>query len=724
MKKKSIIRTILLLGILIFPSVESILPITNPETHIGIKESKNIESLERMHNSSKSSDEIDGEDSTNIARFKNENKNADIKLATFSKPNQIYSSENTTIDTGRKTLQAENLASTSLLSIYTPLDTEDILSTTYKTEPELHIKNAPNTHPVSTKYTFSEKCIEQKDSEMTNLYSAISDSQELASEYSSNLEKIQLMKMLESIVIKHTHLPKLVHSNDFKIIHSIFTNKDRNVAKIFRVSGKIENKTLWEVLRACEEGDYIDINNNCTDHILRVTLLYPSNLIYIPLIVHALLTLYDPTKISDTCLTLSQFDFLPNKNIFNDFQVFKTIQKLTISNVTICTSALNTLCGFTNLKELSFETDTVLYSNNTILRMHLPNLESLKIHCINKYYANLILTGLNSCNNLKSLDIIGIDFMDTMGLNFISNHMSIASLTLKNIVFDGCPDFFFLKRMQALKRLTMRSIFYSYTEKFKIEDLSVIKQNYNYINLDLGYSGSKIPEDYENIITRNREVGKGISLTDLCIDNKLYKDLGLDKIEPVKGHRHNICIAFANNIECGWVDSILLEFSLSSTHYQLDINTKPCTKIPMAMLLEYIRNIAFPFLQAKTIEKIHLLNSLNIFKKNAIMGILSDQIMKYAKNNKIKRLKLMSLVPSTAIDLYKIIMFNNSMPDLYGVDLINIEFVLTNTKPTSQDEESVMKYYKEYIQANTSSFYFKLCTFVKNGSAFKITGHP
>ncbi|OAG33101.1 hypothetical protein NEIG_02349 [Nematocida sp. ERTm5] len=723
MRKKSIIRTTLLLGILTFSAVESILVIMNPERHINIKENKNIESLESVYTSSKSSDEIDEEDSTNIARFKNENKNTDIRLATFTKPNQIYSSENTTIDTERKTLQTENLASTSLLCINTPLDTEDTLSTAYKTEPELHIKNAPNMHPVSTKYTFSEEFIEKKGREMMNKNSVISNSQESLSDYSSNLEKIRLMKVLESIAIKHTYLPKLVHSNDFKLIHSIFTNKDRNVAKIFRVTGKIENKTLWEVLQACDEGVHIDINNNCADPILRVTLLYPPNLIYIPLVVHALLTLYDPNKLSDICLTLFQFDFLPNKNIFNDFQVFKIIQKLTISNVKICTSALNTLCGLTNLKEISFETDTVIYSNNTILHMHLPNLESLKIHYINNYHANLILIGLNSCNNLKSLDIIGIDFMDTMGLNSISNHMNITSLTLKNIMFDGCPDFFFLKRMQALKTLTMRNIFYSYIEKFKIEDLNVIKQNYNYVNLDLGYLSSKIPEEYENIIKRNSEVGKCISLTDLCVDNKLYNDLGLDKIEPVKGQRHNICITFANNIDHGRVDSIQLEFSLNSTHCQLDINAKSCTTIPMAMMLEYIRNIAFPFLQTKTIEKIYLLNSLNIFKKNAIMDILSDKIMKYAKNNKIKNLKLMSLVPSTAIDLYKIVMFNNSMPDLYGVDLINIEFVLTNAKPTTLDEESAMKYYKEYIQANTSSFYFELCTFVKNGSTLEITGY-
>ncbi|KAI5166978.1 hypothetical protein NEIRO03_1553 [Nematocida sp. AWRm78] len=537
-------------------------------------------------------------------------------------------------------------------------------------------------------------------------------------------EKEELLEILECIAKRNPNLAiQLRKYNDPHNINALLINRNKVVLKNYKASSITvpEKKTLWEVLQACKkESNTNIIDPNSSKSTKWIILSYPLNLMYNPFVVHAMLTYYNPNDMSSVFLSLLQFDFQYNKNIFNEFQIFKKILGLKIFSAVFYACTLNTLEDFTNLKELQILKGTILVSDDTEMVLSLPmNLKTLTLRGIDKKYINWILSGLSSCQNIQEIDISEIDFMDTYALNKLTNLEQITEFRLGDIVLIGYLDFSFLKRMSALKTLSMLNIFYSYSEKFKVDDLNKIKQNTTYLMPES--EKRKIPVEYLDIVKENTEVGSYISPITITIDSKLYNDLGLHKIEPREGKVYTMQLEFVNSIDYFLVDLVEIKLSLNKTHQRLDLNIKSDAKLdPKSLLLENIQSIDLPFLQSGTIETINLKNYLNNKpKENAIMDILSDKIMKYAKNNKIKNLKLISLAPSVTIDMYKIVLFNRNMPNLENLKLSNITFAPDSTEPENMDEKNTLQSYKEYIKNSPSHKFF---TFIKEQNALEISG--
>ncbi|KAI5168217.1 hypothetical protein NEIRO02_2480 [Nematocida sp. AWRm79] len=384
--------------------------------------------------------------------------------------------------------------------------------------------------------------------------SKLNNSYEISPAISFTAEEAELLEVLKNISRKNKLLPKITNYNNVMIINETLMYKNTVVIKNTKCSGTIENKTLWEVIHAYNNKEFIDIYSEQSNPIVNVSILYPKTMLAIPVIKHTLLAYCTPQKICDIALSLDGFNFEPNENIVDEYDVFFSVRKLVISKSSICINELNILSAFYNIKDLSFVVVTIL-SSDIKMDLCLPEkLEKLKICGIKREHANFLLCGINSCYNLKELEVSYIDLMDTAGLNSIKSLNSITSFTLKNIVFSGSPDFEFLKKMQALQELTLSSIFYSYTEQFKVENLDKIKQTPMYLNQMptpecLPNSDAKELFYDIDIVERNKTVGKHISPINICVDSRLYKDLGLKKIDPGMKHKCNIRVMFTKKIE-------------------------------------------------------------------------------------------------------------------------------------------------------------------------------
>ncbi|EIJ87190.1 hypothetical protein NEPAR06_0234 [Nematocida parisii] len=577
---------------------------------------------------------------------------------------------------------------------------------------------------VSNKQAEKQENIQIKDVKYTKNQN-INASQELASVPACGLqEKEELIELLECLSKKNPSLALDPRDyNDTYIINTLLVNRNIPVIENLVISSikAIEEITLWEALLACKEGRSIDIDASHLYSSIQVVIRYPKDLFYIPLIAHALFTYYSSKNMSFVSLSLLQFNFKLNINIFNEFQIFREVKSLMLCRTFIWTSTLNTLKGFNNLKKLRISKVIVLNSGDTATAPSLPkSLKRLIISDIDKKILNWILVGVDLCPNLEDVEISEIDSMDTCALNQLTTLSKLTSFRLRNVVFSGCPDFSFLKQMNILRRLTMWNIFYSYTEKFKVEELNKIKNNLLYLVPDS--AEKKILDEYADVVKKNKEVGKSISSINIIVDSKLYNDLGMHKTAPRKNERCAIRIEIINNIDYFGVYSVGLEFTLNDTHCWLDIRIDPETAVdPASLLLDSLQRIRFSFLQIETIRTIHVENSLSIKpKENLIIDMLSDKIINYAKNSKIKSLKLVALVPSVTIDMYKIIMFNNSMPDLENLELSNITFAPDTTEPESIDEKNTLQIYKEHMPKNLN---YKSFAFTKRENNLVFSGY-
>ncbi|KAI5131423.1 hypothetical protein NEPAR04_2454 [Nematocida parisii] len=611
--------------------------------------------------------------------------------------------------------------------------TKDLSTIESMVELALPLETAFNPESVSSEYnTTTEKQIKQENAGMDKILDiehiinqrlAVETSQGIDYALTYSEEEIELLGILESIFRKNKHLFKTSHYNDKKAINEIIKYKNEIVVKLTRATGELEKKTLWEVLHACGKEFSIDIDNVHSNDIKNIILLYPMRMLSISSIKYAILTYYNPREMSNICLSLEKFIFGPNESVFNQYAIFFSAKKLMLDNLVVYTDTLNVLDDFNNLKELSFYMGSIL-SSNAELELCLPkNLEKLKLCCVDKKKVTWILSGVNSCHSLKEIDISDIDFIDTEGLNSMANLENITTFTLNNIVISGYPDFAFLKKMQALQKLIMDRIFYSYKDDFDLTDVHEIKKNIEYLNpISLpDYSpvlGQIEPVQYADVIKNNKTVGDYISPTNVYINSKLYNDLGLCKVIPKKGHACTMCILFTEKVDYVWIYSIKFMFSINSKHTCLNINAKSAA-LAKPILLNYIRCIDFPFSAINTIDEMYFVNSLKEFSESTIISMFYDQILKYTKHNKIRRLQLVSLVQPVTVDITQIVMFNTNMPDLEEIYFSNIAFTKAKNNPKTADEEHALESYAAYITRSNDSANFK-CKLIKNGNNFKI----
>ncbi|KAI5142203.1 hypothetical protein NEPAR04_1449 [Nematocida parisii] len=579
-------------------------------------------------------------------------------------------------------------------------------------EAEISTENAPSTEPVFTKYNDLNELI-KKESVISGIENKTSpnplenNSQELAPVPVRN-PKEELIEMLECIVKRNPSLDPKTQKiyNDIYTINALLINRNTVVLENLRLSSinVVEKITLWEVLQACKEGKSIDIDVSSSDPIMWIIFYYPNDLLYIPLIVHAIFTYYTPKNISNITISILKFNFEFNINVLNEFQIFKEVKSITIAKSHIYSNTLNILKDFSNLKVLYISKGLILNIGDACIIPTLPTtLERLQISDIDKYNVNWMLSELDSWDNIKEIDISRVNFMDTFVLNKLKTLSKITSFRLKDIVFAGAPNFSFLKQMSELNQLFMCNIFYSYTEKFELNELDKIKSNLAYLFPDI--IEKKVMVEYAYLAKENRMVGDYISPMNIIVDSKLYADLRLRRIECKAGKPYNIRIEFVNSMDHLLANSVGLQFTLNDTHSCLDIKVEPKAAVnPKSLLLENLKNIKFPFLQIKTIETIHLESSLNNkSEKSAIMDILSHQIMKYAKNNKIKNIKLVSLVPAARIDIRKLDLFNRIVPSLEILKLSNIIFTTKYIIPKNMDEKNILKTCKKYIKNNPNN---------------------
>ncbi|KAI5157276.1 hypothetical protein NEPAR06_2429 [Nematocida parisii] len=508
----------------------------------------------------------------------------------------------------------------------------------------------------------------------------------------------RLMDIIRSIV------PKLNTCDTFfnpSVVMHMFREKDEVVIRSTRVSGKTEEKTLWEVLQACSEGIGINEDTNDSSTIDTVTITCPSH--DSEIVRYALLSYFNACKAHIDRLVLVEFEFLLNKNVFDDYTLFFSIEKLLLVKTEIHISTLNLLRDCTNMRELCF--DRVKFEGDPDTNLTLPyTIEKFKIHSIKAEYVNCILRGAAHCHNFREIDIGKIKYMNTDELNNIKSLENMHTFYLNDIVFNRPPDFAFLKRAHMLQELDMCRVFYSYSEEASDEeDSDEVKQNPICFNPDANAGGhSRLSANSLNglktLEEQNRTIGEYISPISIHVDSTLYTALGLCKIEPWKECIYTLCIELNCVLLEPFANSITVLFLLDAQQRCLSINVKSATSDDSSAAL-CIKQAVFPFLHLKTINEIEYVSQFKGMGENKTIDVFSEQIAEYASYNPVDRLYILSPDTLIPMNIYRIAMLNKNMPRLSEMILNNIIFTENNsTVPKSREDAINLQFYTSQIK--------------------------
>ncbi|KAI5168148.1 hypothetical protein NEIRO03_2445 [Nematocida sp. AWRm78] len=507
----------------------------------------------------------------------------------------------------------------------------------------------------------------------------------------------RLIDIIQSIV------PKLNACDTFfnpYVLMYIFHEKDEVVIRSTRVSGKTEEKTLWEVLQACSDGIGINEDTNDSSTIDTVTITCPSH--NSEIVKYALLSYFNACKAHIDRLVLVEFEFLLNKNVFDDYTLFFSMEKLLLVKTEIHISTLNLLRDCTNMRELCF--DRVKFEGDPDTILTLPHtIEKLKIHSIKAEYVNCILRGTADCHNLREIDIGKIKYMSTDELNNIKTLENVHTFYLNDIVFNRPPDFTFLKRAYMLQELGMCRVFYSYPEEVSDEeDSDGIKQNPIYFNPDTkAGENSRLSMNSLNSLKvlkeQNRTIGEYISPVSIHVDSTLYAALGLYKIEPWKECIYTLCIELGCVLLEPFARSIKVSFLLDAQQRCLSINVKSATSDDSSAAL-CIKQTIFPFLHLKTIKEIEYVSQFKRMGENKTINVFSEQIAEYARYNSVDRLYILSPDTLIPMNIYRIAVLNKNMPCLSEMILNNIIFTENGTVPESREDASNLQFYTAQIK--------------------------
>ncbi|KAI5168282.1 hypothetical protein NEIRO03_2552, partial [Nematocida sp. AWRm78] len=483
-------------------------------------------------------------------------------------------------------------------------------------------------------------------------------------------EDKEIIGLLYKIAQKYSYLLEHMKALDSIMVNKIIINKDEVVVEYIRDTNRRDTKTLSDVLHACSKGITIDECRGDEDTTMSLYISQPVLTQTISLINHLLFIYCSSSREGVACLSLSGFKFGPTEDLFIEYTIFSLIEGLSLSSTSIYSSGLNMLCVYSNIRKLSFCEGTSVKFNYA-LDLSFQNLERLELSDIHRYYVDWVLSGTKSCSTLKEIEISNINCMETRMLNKLGNLDKITSFSLRNVVFNGAPNFGFLKHMRELQTLRMENIFYSYTEQLKLKELSEVKNTTRYLNPDtvpkthstLGQAGKEAVTTLL-VAEENRKVGGCISPTTVYVDSKLYKDLGLYEIKPRKEEEYTISISFAQEvIEQIVINSIVVEFILTSAQTHLEITCNPITHA-MQTTLEYIKCIDFPFLAQDTIKDITLVNWIKEPSKDSVCSVFSDQIFRYASYSAVRSIYIISPSTPLTMDVCRIAVFTSSMPDL------------------------------------------------------------
>ncbi|KAI5145918.1 hypothetical protein NEPAR07_1956, partial [Nematocida parisii] len=456
-----------------------------------------------------------------------------------------------------------------------------------------------------------------------------------------------------------------------------------------------------------------------------VIISYPKEVQQNPIIEHALLRYYGNPSISMYSLTLEGFEFAANASIFNKYSIFDKIITLILAETRICSSTLAQLGERPDIIRLNICKNTVIDFDSKLdlgtSKIFIVEIDGIDGKCIDP-----LLIGLDAMNGMSEISISNIDFMSTSSLNNITKLSEVFKFVLQNIVFEGSPDFSFLRKMDKLSILTMNNIFYSYTNEFKIEDLDRIKQNpEEYLRITAEPEDSSAQKQIElnksdDIVRKNKALGESISPKLVNVDSKLYNDLGLCKLKSKEDNNlYNIMnIQLAPKSLDGKQMPTKFRFSLLRTRINVWLSSGDSE---IQDVIDYLKCIDFPFTWETTIKEINLINRFMISNDCGMMETISDRLFKYAEHNKIKKITVSSIFPSTPMDMYRVVMFNSKMPTLKEMTLSKIKLTPTKTSAQNDDEKKALESYCTFIEKDSS---YKELHFVKNGNIMKIEQKP
>ncbi|KAI5147810.1 hypothetical protein NEAUS05_1091 [Nematocida ausubeli] len=408
----------------------------------------------------------------------------------------------------------------------------------------------------------------------------------------------------------------------------------------------------------------------------------------------------DKLKIEGFSLTDKDF------GISSFSELLRNIEDLCLLNTVVSIDLLRAISEMKNLQVLELGEQTKILEDSTP-ELNLSNIQKLYMHDIDSTSAQKILQLLGPRDKDLDLTITRINFIPSSVINNIKCLDKIEIFKLSNTTFEKEPDFGFLEKMKSLDVLRLYKIRYSSTEELNEENINEIQEKVDLLSPTSQQLDEKndLPNNKVSLLAKNNmKIGEQLTASRICVDGKLYNDLGLSKLNVKENATINVM--FHTILQENTSSPYSINFSIYKELRELNIyiNSRitPCKAI-----INILKGISYPFTECSDVEKIYVIMDGKEDIRIKFANRFLSKLTKYSRDkNNVKKIIIevrgLCDISTSVIDA-----FNRKFKKLYFLELKNISLTVSekskeNTengldKQTSISYEKVNDSIKDYL---------------------------
>ncbi|KAI5132034.1 uncharacterized protein NESG_02244 [Nematocida ausubeli] len=398
-----------------------------------------------------------------------------------------------------------------------------------------------------------------------------------------------------------------------------------------------------------------------------------------------------------------------DSGVFSFSELLRSINNLCLENTVVSIDLLRAISEMKNLQVLELGKQTKILEDSTP-ELNLSNIQKLYMHDIDSTSAQKILQSLGPRDKYLELYIRSINFIPSSIINNIKCLDKIKIFDLSNTTIEKEPDFGFLEKMKSLHTLKLYKIMYSSTEELNEENINEIQEKVDLLNPTLQQLDEKndLPNNGVSLLAENNmKIGAQLTASRICVDGKLYNDLGLSKLK-VKEHA-NIDIIFYILIQDGY------RFFPYNIMFSIDKKTKiveikPGSDIEACeAITNALQGIPYPFTECSDVETICMRMRSSGKVKAGFADMFLSKIFEYSGDtNTVKNICIESnKLYEMSKDSFE--MFSEKFKEVLRLELKNISLTVSekfkeNTE-TGLDKQTGTSY--EKVNDSTKDYLFE-----------------
>ncbi|EHY65814.1 hypothetical protein NERG_01421 [Nematocida ausubeli] len=412
-----------------------------------------------------------------------------------------------------------------------------------------------------------------------------------------------------------------------------------------------------------------------------------------------------PKKLNMRYFSLTDKD----SGVFSFSELLRNINNLCLENTVVSIDLLRAISEMKNLQVLELGKQTKILEDSTP-ELNLSNVQKLYMHDIDSTSAQKILQSLGPRDKYLELTIRSINFIPSSVINNIKCLDKIKIFDLSNTAFEKEPDFGFLEKMKSLHTLKLYKIRYSSTEELNEENINEIQEKVDPLSSTLQEKSEKsdLPNNgVSPMVENNMKIGAQLTASRICVDGKLYNDLGLSKLNVKE--QATIDIIFYILIQDGY------RFFPYNINFSIDKKTKiveikPGSDIEACeAITNALQGISYPFTECSDVETIYMRMRSSGKVKAGFAYMFLSKIFEYSGDtNTVKNICIESnKLYEMSTDSFE--MFSEKFKEVLRLELKNISLTVSekfkeNTE-TGLDKQTGISY--EKVNDSTKDYLFE-----------------